>query len=42
MNGWLYRRAVAIKNFGERVGFHPLIVFGLWLREIVLSRLTIN
>jgi hypothetical protein len=38
MNGWLYRRAVAIKEAGERVRIRTLIVFGLWLREKVLSR----
>jgi hypothetical protein len=35
MWGWLYRRAVALKEFGERVRCRPLYLLGLWAREKV-------
>jgi hypothetical protein len=37
MQGWLYRRAVSIKDFGERRHWPTLISFGLWLREIAMQ-----
>jgi hypothetical protein len=41
MAGWIYRRAVAIKELGERARCRPLIVIGLWLRDKVCPRLII-
>ena len=36
MNGFLYRWAVRIKEFGERVKIRLLVIFGLWLRDKTL------
>ena len=33
MWGWVYRRAVALKEFGERVKIYALVRLGLWLRD---------
>jgi hypothetical protein len=41
MTGWLYRRAVGIKDFGERVRCGALVKIGLWMREKVM-RLSIK
>jgi hypothetical protein len=41
MMGFLYRWAVRIKDFGERVKIRSLVTIGLWLREKAL-RLHIN
>ena len=35
---WLYRRAVDIKEFGERVKIRVIITFGLWARDKILRR----
>jgi hypothetical protein len=41
MHGWLYRRAVAVKEFGERHNIRLFIVFGLLVRDsIVFPRKT--
>jgi hypothetical protein len=36
MTGFLYRRAVALKELGERLHWDGLTRLGLWLREKVL------
>jgi hypothetical protein len=36
MAGWLYRRAVAIVEFGERRRNAAIIRFGLRLRDLVM------
>jgi hypothetical protein len=33
MTGWLYRRAAAIRELGERRKIRALVIFGLWLRD---------
>jgi hypothetical protein len=35
MIGFIYRRAVAIKEFGERYNLSRLIRLGLWMRDWV-------
>jgi hypothetical protein len=37
MAGWLYRRAAAIREFGERVKIRALVIFGLWVRDKALN-----
>jgi hypothetical protein len=37
MWGWLYRRAVALRELGERVKIRALVNLGLWLREKTAS-----
>lgn len=39
MWGWLYRRAVDVKEFGERVKIRAIVVLGLWARDEVLRRI---
>ena len=36
MQGFCYRRAVAIKEFGERKKIRTLVIIGLWLRDKIL------
>lgn len=36
MWGWLYRRAVDVKEFGERVKWRAIAVFGSWARDKIL------
>ena len=37
MAGFLYRRAVAIREFGERHNLPCLVRLGLWMREGVIK-----
>lgn len=37
MYGWLYRRAVALKDVGEKVHCRTLIIVGLRLKDFVLA-----
>jgi hypothetical protein len=37
MSGFIYRRTVAIKEFGERHNLSRLIRLGLWMRERVMK-----
>jgi hypothetical protein len=41
MAEWLYRRAVNLKELGERAHCRLLVVLGLWLRDKVCSHLII-
>jgi hypothetical protein len=38
MTGWMYRRAIALKDLGERTGSLTLIRLGLWLKGRALAR----
>jgi hypothetical protein len=37
MSGFIYRRAVALKEFGERHNLAVFIRLGLWIRERVVE-----
>lgn len=37
MYGWLYRKALALKEVGERVHCRTLIIVGLRLKDFVLA-----
>ena len=37
MYGWLYRRALALKDVGEKVRCRTLIIIGLRLKDFVLA-----
>jgi hypothetical protein len=37
MAGFIYRRAVALKEFGERHKLPCLVRLGLWMREQVMK-----
>jgi hypothetical protein len=37
MAGFIYRRAVAIREFGERHNLPWLVRLGLWIRERVIK-----
>ena len=36
MTGFVYRRAVALKDMGERLGWSWLVRLGPWLKEAAL------
>ena len=38
MTGWMYRRAIALKDLGERTGSLTLVRLGLWLKGRALAR----
>lgn len=37
MQGWIYRLGVRIKDWGERIGWSPLVRFGLCIRDKALT-----
>lgn len=39
MYGWLYRRALALKDIGEKVQCRTLVITGLYIKEWVLSHM---
>nr|DAQ47517.1 MAG TPA: hypothetical protein [Bacteriophage sp.] len=39
MYGWLYRRALALKDVGENVRCRTLVIIGLCIKEWVLSHM---
>jgi hypothetical protein len=37
MKGFLYRIAIRIKDFGERLHFNAMVRFGLWIKGVVID-----
>jgi hypothetical protein len=42
MKGWIYRRAVGLKDFGERHKMRRLVALGLAIRDWVLDHSTVD